>query len=441
VSSAAPALYLPDWDPDTADASRDILRAAVQRLWRMQRRDGSFGYWGGSDRVSVSGSVLALEFLLEAREAEVEVHAPALNAGLDWLEEWMRQAWWGQWQSARPHEYQRALPSACVVLARAGRLDPGWVQRLREHRDNLDAAGRIQAAEAMVQAGYRPMAMEMLRGLTTVENGGWGWYSRTSENANLLRVLLRVDPDDGRIADLARAILEDRNERGRWRHTYENAAVIRAMTAYANRYGQGTGKLEAHLEMEGATRPVMEGHPVGLAADARGRLVNLGKGVVYVEEQVEGIPLSPPTVDPAFELDRTLLTLEGAPVDPDRIRSGDVLFMRIRVKGLPRPTGHLVIDQRMPAGLEPLPLAAQREARKRLRYKPDFRLETPRHLEARDDRVLIFPNQIGMEETSFPVLVRAVTPGGYRFPALFAQDMYEESVQARGMESRIQVVP
>jgi uncharacterized protein YfaS (alpha-2-macroglobulin family) len=431
VSSATPALVLPEWSQETASGAEVVVNAAVNALWKKQRSDGSFGYWNRSDATSVEGSLGALEFLLEAKAKGYGVHEASLKAGLGWAEAWLSGI-------TDTKTQLRNIAHTCKVLAMAGELDKGWVQRLRERREDLDASGRIQAAEAMMLSGYRPLALEMLHGLSKVERSGWGWYSQTSENAHLLRLLLELEPQDGRVLPLVEAVLEARNSRGRWAHSYENAAVLRAMVAYAKRYGGEEEPIQATWDK----LPLQDGKAVALAVDAQGLVTNNGKRPVYVEERMEGVPLVAADIENAFRIHRRVLRMTGEEVrEGEVLKSGEPYLLHLRVSGLPDSKEYLVLDQRLPAGLEALGASVQADLGKRLQFKPDYRLSAPRHLEVRDDRVLIFPHTVHRMQTDFLIAVRAVSPGDFRFPAVLGQDMYDDDFVARGIETRIQVAP
>ncbi|MGA0334257.1 MAG: alpha-2-macroglobulin family protein, partial [Kiritimatiellia bacterium] len=228
VSAAAPALYLGEWTEDAGAGADQILRAGVQELWKKQKRDGSFGYWHAGDQSSVAGSLGALMFLQEAESKGVEVDERSLRAGLNWARGWLiRQQW-----DSEASDKNLQITRACKVLAMAGELDTGWMQRLRERKEDLGGYARIVAAESLMLGGRRALGLELLEGLNRVDRG-WGWQSSRAGNAELLWILLRLDPEDGRIPELLKSLLADRNPEGHWGQTFENAQVIRALVEYA----------------------------------------------------------------------------------------------------------------------------------------------------------------------------------------------------------------
>ncbi|GEM_PF-3235057 len=439
VSAASPALVMPQWVAETKEGAQLIVEAGIQSLWRKQLSDGSFGYWSRRERTSVSGTFMALEFLLDAREQGYKVHEPSLAAGVEWTRRWLAGRNWSSTSSKQNHQ----LAYASLILAKAGELNPGWVQRLRERRDDLDRLSRVRSAETMVILGHRPEAMKMLHGVTSGDEYLWDWWSATSTNAYLLYVLLQIDPQDGRIPELMEHILSKRNQQGRWGHTYENASVLKALVSYAAVYGREAETPNVQLQLRGGgPEKVTPDQVTPLVSDAAGRLTNQGSRPVYIEERTEGIPLLPPEIEDTFKLTRTLYRPKGIPVKAgESVASGELLAVVMEIANLPQPMKHMVIDQRLPAGLEPLPASAQNRSFPLQQVPTRRRPDKPRHLEVRDDRVLLFPHRLSQRHHVFVVWVRAVTPGEYRFPALFAQGMYQEDVQARTTEIRLQVTP
>jgi len=438
VSAASPALIMPEWAAESKEGAALIVNAGIHSLWKKQRSDGAFGYWNRREGSTVAGTLLALDFLLDAREKGYKVDPDSLNAGITWTRRWLAGRQWSPNSTRFNHE----MAYATLVLAKAGELNPGWVQRLRERREDLDRLSRVRCAEAMVLLGYRPEALNMLHGLTDSKDS-WDWWSPTSTDADLLRVLLKIDPRDGRIPGLMEGILAKRNRQGRWSHTHENASVIKAFVAYAGLFGRETETPNVEWRPENQDpQPVIPDETTRLMSDQAGVLTNRGSRPVYVEERTEGVPLSPPDIQNVFRLKRTLYRSDKTDVDPgEPVASGELLAMVIEVTKLPQSMNHLVIDQRLPAGLEPLPASAQNRSFHLMQGTTRRHPIKPRHLEVRDDRILIFPHQLSPQSHLFVVWVRAVTPGDYRFPALFAQGMYQEEVQARTSEIRLQVTP
>ncbi|MDF3130582.1 MG2 domain-containing protein [Kiritimatiellaeota bacterium B1221] len=435
VSAVVPALYLPDWAEESGEGAKAQVEAGIHELWKKQLRSGGFGYWNGRDRLSVSGSFYALSFLLEAKAQGYAVHEASLQSTINWTRNWLNSQKWdvtSQSQSLK-------ITQACRVLAMAGELDAGWLQILRERKEDFTAYARVVAAEALMRSGKRPLALEMLEGVSSTD-AAWSWYSRTSGNAELLWLLLKLHPSDARIVPLVEDLLEKRNAQGRWAHTYENASVIRAFAAYAKAFPKSESGFQVGVGRKNvAFSPLRDGEFTEGALHG-GSLSNQGDRPVYVEIVEEGFPVEPMPVKNAFQVKRTLLRLDGSEIKSGvAVRSGEMVMMRIKVSNLPKRLEHLVIDQPLPAGLEALPSIQQQKPWKRMQRKVDKKVSAARHVEVRDDRVFVFPWKVGHKSEVYYVLLRAVTPGDYVFPRLVSQDMYDDQMIFRGEEERLEV--
>ncbi len=419
----------------SVEGAKLMAQEGVFRLWRMQLRDGSFAYWPGSEQSLDHGSVYALEFLVAAKAKGLEVDERFLGAGLRWLEGWMAQQAWDDKDAHRLSTVARA----CAVLAQAGTLDSGWVQRLRERREALSASGRAYAAEALLALGERAAAGDMLSGIT---GGGqaWSWYSNGSHDAHVLRVLLAWNPWDTRVPGLLQKVMSVQRN-GQWLHTYENASVVRALAAYARVMPKGDGKLEVVRSPATGQEQRMDTNRLSVAVAESQAIRNAGASPVYLLEQRAGVPLLAPAVTNAFQVVRSLHLSDGTELDADTpVKSGERVLLRIRLSGIAQATPHLVLSERLPAGLEPLPLAIQRALENHSAFPGVNERHRPEHLEIRDDRVLIFPHPVS-GSADFYILTQAVSAGKFQYPASAVQHMYEPALEARGEARGLWVLP
>lgn len=431
VGVGFPALILPELSADILRrGAHEIASDTVTRVWLMQTREGGFGYWPGAREANLPAGFYAMEFLFEARDRDVPVDAARLDAALTHTRRWLDLMSW----RAEATSHNTDMAHAALVLARAGRLERGWAQRLRERREDLNVRGRVYAAEALARMGERPAAAEMLRGLQVSTDTPRSWYTHTADNADLLRVLLLTDPTDERVPRLVERVMKTRDN-GRWAHTFENASVVRALALYAELHGGEQGTPDVRWETGESLTPdashALEGGFVGV-------LRNHGEHPVYVRESRRGVPRGAPEIQNAFRIETRLLHPDGRMVEGG-VDSGENLLLRVRLGGLSGRVEHLAISQLLPAGLEPLPLAMQRQIERHTSHPPAHAGVNGAQLELRDDRALLFPPALTTSSVEFHVLVRAVSPGTYTLPAPHAQAMYDEAFEARGEEWRITV--
>ena len=136
-------------------------------------------------------------------------------------------------------------------------------------------------------------------------------------------------------------------------------------------------------------------------------------------------------------LKRTILTREGVPVELANVQQGDELTLvlegRLEESQFPR---RLLVADLLPAGLEIEAALADDEEHEVL-----GEIDRPGTLRLRDDRYVAALTRSEGGRFRLAYLVRAVTPGSFRVPAAYVEDMYDPAVQARGSMGRLVVRP
>ena len=128
-------------------------------------------------------------------------------------------------------------------------------------------------------------------------------------------------------------------------------------------------------------------------------------------------------------------------MDLDEVRQSDVLVAVINGEATNRLNHQALIVDLLPAGfeIENERLTGGRK-NKEMAWLP--KLARPRHTEKRDDRyVAALDLRRRKGAFSLAYVVRAVTPGTFRLPAVFVEDMYKTRYFARGEMSTVTVVP
>jgi uncharacterized protein YfaS (alpha-2-macroglobulin family) len=93
-----------------------------------------------------------------------------------------------------------------------------------------------------------------------------------------------------------------------------------------------------------------------------------------------------------------------------------------------KPAENLVIQDLLPAGLE---IENPNLAVSAKTYGQEIKSSLPiRHVDRRDDRILIFAGAFRGKKTYF-YTVRAVSPGTYQLPHITAEEMYDPDVFSR----------
>jgi uncharacterized protein YfaS (alpha-2-macroglobulin family) len=170
------------------------------------------------------------------------------------------------------------------------------------------------------------------------------------------------------------------------------------------------------------------------------RIANRGEGPIWANTTVVGVPSAArgAVKDQGFAVERKYYTLAGEATDLSQVVQNDVIItvVTIRDDG-PRASQALLIDL-LPAGfeIENVRLANARQT-DQFAWLPE--LSDALYSEYLDDRfVTAFESYPGYEY-SFAYMIRAVTPGRYRVPAVSVEDMYRPTRIGRGEMSEAEI--
>ena len=149
---------------------------------------------------------------------------------------------------------------------------------------------------------------------------------------------------------------------------------------------------------------------------------------LFYEAYLRSAPTEAPTSALAhgLQIDRTYRVIggDGAPqIGP--IHVGDYVLVDVYVASA-APRVQVVLDDPLPAGLEPVSGAFATEARGTVLQESNFN-----HREYRDDRVVTFMDKLGPETRHFMYRAHATTAGVFHTPAARAECMYAPDVFGR----------
>ena len=165
---------------------------------------------------------------------------------------------------------------------------------------------------------------------------------------------------------------------------------------------------------------------------------NPGDRPVKLLVSVGGQPVAEePTYANGTSITRTIRTPAGAPADLANVAQGDELIVVLegRLAGS-RFRRLLLVADLLPAGLE-VQAAIVEDGERGVVERAD----RPDALRLRDDRYVAALSRNGGESFRLAYLVRAVTPGTFRVPGPYVEDMYDPAIQARGAMGRLTVHP
>jgi hypothetical protein len=454
TSRALPLLYLSEvarsigLGGDDA-AIRATVQGAIQRVLAMQQRDGGFGLWSAQDEAEAWLTAYVMDFLTQARAKDYLVPDFAFSSGLARLEAMTREL---------PIEgrYLGALAYAHYVLAQNQRGDAAAVRYLADTqmKDVPTALAKAQIAATLALLGDMNRAGPALAAARAHDKRGdyekneeegrrrsvslYDYGSPLRDRAGVLHLASTAAPS----ADLGPLVAQVQAQRLAQRQlsTQEQAWLLLAAHGLSAKAGGYKASIGGRA-VEGAGRPTtlrLDAAAIGPGLAIR----NDGEGRLWIGASVVGIPARDlPAESRGFEIKRSYYTLDGKPADLARVRQSEVLVVLVRVTAKTDQYHQAMVVDLLPAGFEIENPRLERRKPEDMKWLPK-ELAEPRYIEPRDDRY-VAAIEIGGKERDFYLayVVRAVTPGSFKLPAAYVEDMYAPSIFGRDAMGRVTVLP
>jgi hypothetical protein len=439
TSSVFPLLYFGDLakelDPEALGNgdSASMVREGVRRLGTMQTVSGGFAMWPYGAAPWPWGSTYATHFLVEARRAGHQVEPGIYDRALTYIAGDAK----AKMQSGSG-DLERVVYDL-YVLARAGKADVGMMDYVREHQlAQLDVSSKAMLAAAYAAAGNPRMIDTLLANVQDVETvdraSGGNLDSTVRNRALLLLAMLDAAPNDPRIPRIVERISRDASDR--WWSTQETSLSLIALGSFMRRQhatANYSGAVYAGSRMLGTFtastavfRNVKGTAPLRVTFNA-----GYVPGAAYyslVTRGVRNIVAFKPTSD-GIKVTRDLLTRDGKPLDPAGVRQGDLLVCVTKVESTNGRLDNVVVQNLIPAGLEvENPRLATTESFTWISGEVSACTNT----DIRDDQVLYFVELPETGARTYYTLLRAVTPGVYVQPPVYAEAMYVRANHAVG---------
>lgn len=443
TSRALPLLYANDLARDwlggeaVDPALPKRVQDAIARLLAQQRSDGGFGLWRALDDPNPWLNAYVMNFLVRAKEQGYLVPEVALKHGLAALHDALNSR-------SDPDERELATRAASAyVLARAQAATPGELRYLHDawlaKMPTELAAAQLGAALARYGDSERARAaFDHAFALQARPYYWWDYGSALRDRAALLALATEAG-QSARIGDLATDVAREADGR-RYLSTQEQAWLLLAAQALGAGQGQLAISRDGAPWAQGKARARLR--PEAAALERGLTLANDAQAQAWVRVTRSGIPSADqPAASEGITVTRQWYTLDGKPLPPGPgpVKAGTTL---VAVIGGEVAAGEyvqgLVVDL-LPAGfeLENAALGPNR-APSELPWLPA--LTEPDHVELRDDRyVAAIGLEDGTRRFTLAYLVRAITPGDYRVPAVLAEDMYRPQIRGRGAMGRVKI--
>jgi hypothetical protein len=176
------------------------------------------------------------------------------------------------------------------------------------------------------------------------------------------------------------------------------------------------------------------------------QIVNNGADAVPASILVTGDGLLPePSSENGFKIERRTYAPDGREIRFDKVKQNDRVVVVLKATEIEALQGHLVVEDRLPAGFEiENPALLKATDLKAFSWLPAT--NPPVFSSFRDDRFIAAYSLLGSEQRKTPAqftmayVMRAVTPGIYLHSGAKIEDMYRPNRFARISGSKVEIV-
>ena len=439
--------------------ARSLAEDAVQTVLTRQGNDGGFGWYGQNEHLDCRLTAYVTYGLYEARKHGVLVPSDALERGTSVLRSRCQNV--PGKKDAWNDNYSDSVFSS-DMLAEVGAANPGALTAYYQSRAKLSLQevallahamkiakmgdAQVQTLQKMLEATLKPGASGTAR---HAKDNRWTWYA-DAETAQLLRALVKLDPDHPMLGQTVKLLLSER-EHGAWRNTHATAWSLMALRDAAEALHLGESKMRAEGFVGTALLLDVNFMP-GQAAEARAKLampelikqdltrgltVRATGGRVYTAASLhyarKELPKMPVESGMFLEgrmgrIGRKSLAGDVIPVFPaptvTSLAAGDLVAIDVDVTS-DQDVEQTVVVVPIPAGLEAVRADLQGEAGSVLGLGFG---ESP---SSYDDHEVRWFTSLEAGVRHFRVLARATTRGRFVVPPMRAESMYNPDVFGR----------
>lgn len=464
----------------------------IRSLLDKQNYDGGFGYWSSARGESWPYLTHWVTFaLLEGKRAGYTVDEEALRRALNYIENFVTYGHRTRWGTYYDHT-SRAMG---LWLLSGEKRGAALFDRVWAHRSEMPFYARVLMMAAAHRYGrtsardqvldeLRDAAVESARTVHFAEGRSEAdvdglrvlMHSSVQTDAIALIALLEVAPGDPMLPKVMAGIMSGRDPKkgGRWGTTHANAWALLAADRYyrtveadepdftarvwldgglagEHRFaGRSMASIEQQLAME-----ILQGKPE--------RSLVLGKegaGKLYYRMGLRYAPkdLVLPARDQGFEVHREYEALPEGTAKPDasavqqlpdgswQVKAGTNVKVTLTIVARDR-ANYVVVDDALPAGFEGqnprflTSVAASSEASRTVSadrwWWPWWSFD---HTDLRDDRMLLFADQMPAGVYTYSYTARATTLGTFVLPPIKAEAMYEPERFGHSATATVRVV-
>ena len=398
--------------------------------------------WSDTDDTVPWLDAYAADFLMRAKEHGNTVPDFAIKGVIGWLRDYVKQ-------EHKDDKDLSALAYAHYVLARAKSDDLGALRYFNDTQmtrlpTQLAKAQLASALAAYGDAGRATAAYAAALALPPKRDPALRYIDYGSELRDSAAALAfaATDPgSQGRLTEIMDRIAELFAHANRT-STQEQAWLLLAAEAAAKLTGNSMTIAVGDKAAETRATAEYFGRALGAGAPAL-TVANRGTAPLWRAVSITGVVKAElPAESNGYSIARYVYHPDDTPADVTKVRQSDlyVVVLKGTRKNAAQAARALVVDL-LPAGFE-IQNAAAPSGDSAGAYSWLKDLSSPAYTEARDDRyiaALDLPS--GTSDFALAYVVRAVTPGEFKYPALDVEDMYDPETYGRTGMGKLVVQP
>ncbi|PHM49113.1 alpha-2-macroglobulin family protein [Xenorhabdus miraniensis] len=433
---------------------RAAIEAGITHLLSMQRHDGGFSLWNRNGDEEFWLTAYATDFLFRAGQQGYSVPVDALKAANNRLLRYLQDKTIisDRYSSLRSATQFSVQAYAGLVLANQQKAPLSGLRQLYERRTQAGSGlSLVQLGIALKMMGDNTRGNEAVQlGVDKSREPGYGlgdYGSTIRDNALIVALLTEHNmlqkERDNKLLNLSNELTT--------RHyfsTQESNSLYLAgryfIGATEQPWKAAINQQMPPFNSDSALTESLTAEQISKGID----ISNRGGSTLYSRLNVVGYPLNTPSpYSNVLKIKRTYLDLAGNPVYIERMKSGEMVIVKLEVSANQSVPDALVVDL-LPAGLEienqnlATSSASLSESAAGLQDLVEEMQEADiRHIEYRDDRFVAAVAVPSYNSVTLLYLARAVAPGVYQVPAPQVESMYVPNWRAVGVtNAKLEVV-
>lgn len=454
--------------------AKSLVEKTVSDFKSFQTDNGGFSYWPGDGYDSPYASAFVMYVLMQARLHGYAVNKEMVDRGDEYLKGVLRNPDNMPNYPYSHNEWAGTKTLILYTLALSKKAEPAYYEAFYKNLDRIPLFAKANLLKAIsASTKNKKMSEAIAENLLNsiklnptsahfeepdVRELEWCWSSNTRTTAIILQALLETNGFAGNKADLPAKIVKwllQQQKSGRFDNTQENVYVVAALSEFYKKFESEEPKFKGEILVAGQTilSKMFEGRSLKIEKVTkefshfeRGKELPVqmkkdGPGIMYAGLRMAYFPKEEAKVrDEGIAVLKTMELFN----DDSRVGNessnlsfapGSIMKITLRVV-TPQQRNFVVVDDPLPAGLEAINTSLQTESSETARMLANDQSQENQyrwwgsfnHQELRDDRVLLFADELAAGVHTYSYLARATTFGKFEMPATYTEMMYEPEV-------------